>query len=217
VFLGVASVYETDQEQIEAMKGWWNQNGNWVIGGFLVFILTFVGYHWYQSATQNHRLEASAIYEELLVNITAEVVDTEQQADLVHTLKQDYSDLGYATFASLLHAKSAVESEDYEAALTELQWAEENSANELKSVIRYRIALVNYQVGELDIALAKLDAIEGEGHEAVTFELRGDVLLEQGNKADARIAYQTAVNASEEQGIDNPYLKIKLDDLAVAE
>ena len=48
-------------------------------------------------------------------------------------------------------------------------------------------------------------------------ELKGDILLAQGKIDEARAAYQAAVDLSADQGINNPYLKIKLDDLAVAE
>jgi predicted negative regulator of RcsB-dependent stress response len=217
VFLGVTNVYETDQEQIEAIKNWWNQNGNWVIGGFIVFIMSYVGYHWYQNSAEQHRFEASATYDELLLTITAESEDAQRRASLVSLLKDDYSDLGYATMAALIEAKAAVEADDLEKALTELDWALNNADKSLKTVILYRKAQVQYGLDRLDAALTTLASIEGEGHEAVTYELKGDILVEQGKKDEAREAFQIALDKSADQSINNPYLKVKLDDLAVAE
>lgn len=210
-------MYETDQEQIEAIKSWWSQNGNWVIGAFVVFIAAYVGLHFYQSAAQNHRFEGSAQYEQLLLNVTAETEDADARQALVGRLKADYADLGYATMAALLEAKIAVDAQDYEAALAELNWAADNADAALATVIAYRQAQVQYALGDLEAALASLNSITGTGHEALVFELKGDILLAQGQTDDARNAYQVATSKAEDQGLNNPYLQIKLDDLAVAE
>jgi len=210
-------VYETDQEQIEAMKGWWSQNGNWVIGGFIVFLAAFIGYHWYIASAEKHRFEASATYDQLLVNVTSESPDLEQQKSLTNLLKSDYADLGYGAMAALIEAKTAVDAQDYAAALAQLEWAEKNSDASLRSVILYRKAQVQYAMNKLDAALTTLNAIKGEGHQAVSYELKGDILLEQGKRDEARAAYQQALDMSADQSVNNPFLKIKLDDLAVAE
>lgn len=210
-------MYDTDQEQIEALQKWWSKNGNWVIGGFIIFIAAYVGVQLYQNSTENHRLEASAIYEQLTESLAGDVQDTEKQQQLIDELKNDYSDIGYGVMAGLLEAKISVEAGDLQAALTELDWALDNADDTLTPVILYRKALVLYGLNELDDALSALNAIEGEGHQAVSFELKGDILLEQGKVEDARAAYQTASDLAAEQSINNPYLKIKLDDLAVAE
>jgi predicted negative regulator of RcsB-dependent stress response len=216
------SVYDTDQEQIEALQQWWSKNGNWVIGGFIIFIAAYVGVQLYQSSTENHRLEASAIYEELAASLTSDAGDSdagasEKQQELINSLKEGYSDVGYGVMAALLSAKSLVEEGDLESALDELNWALDNADETLTPIIQYRKAQVLYALDELDDALLALNAIKGEGHQAVSYELKGDILLEQGELDEARAAYQVANDMAEEQGINNPYLKIKLDDLAVAE
>jgi predicted negative regulator of RcsB-dependent stress response len=210
-------VYETDQEQIEAMKSWWGQNGNWVIGGVILFLAAYIGFHWYQNAAEQHRYDASETYEQLLLNITDESASSEERATLSNLLKNDYADLGYGAMAALIEAKAAVDAGDLDTALTELTWAENNADESLMAIVLYRKALVQYANEDLDAALTTLNKIEGDGHQALSFELKGDILLEQGKKDDARKAYQAAVDLSADQSINNPYLKIKLDDLAVAE
>lgn len=210
-------MYETDQEQIEAIKSWWGQYGNWVIGGFIAFIMSFVGYNWYNSAEETRRFQASAAYEDLLINITSEAADEEARVALTSLLKSDYSDLGYGAMAALIEAKAAVDADDYDRALEELKWAESNADKSLMAIVLYRQAQILFALDELDQALAILGRIEGDGHQAVSEELKGDILLVQGKTDEARTAYQAAVDAAPEQGINNPYLQIKLDDLAVAE
>jgi len=216
-FLGVTSVYETDQEQIEAIKSWWGQNGNWVIGGFIVFIMAYIGYNWYQSSAEKHRFEASATYDQLLLNMTSATPDAEQRQSLTSLLKSDYADLGYGALAALIEAKAAVDSGDLDKALVELEWAQKNGDKSLQAVVLYRKAQVQYAQNNLDAAITTLNAIEGDGHQALSFELKGDILLEQGKRDEARNAYKAAVDLSADQSVNNPFLKIKLDDLAVAE
>jgi predicted negative regulator of RcsB-dependent stress response len=55
-------------------------------------------------------------------------------------------------------------------------------------------------------------------HDAFTAEkneLEGDLLVASGNKAEARAAYQRAIDGSQAQS--NPLLVIKLEDLAGSE
>lgn len=210
-------MYETDQEQIEAIKNWWNENANWVIGGFLAFILSFAGWTWFQNSQQAQRVEASRLYDQLILNVSNSAADLEQRAEMIEQLKSGYSGMGYAVMAALIEAKDAVEVNDYAAAMSALQWAEDNADDTLLPVIKYRQALVLYAQNELDAAIVALDSIQSEGHQALTMELKGDILLEQGNVDAAREAYQAAVDASAEQGINSPFLTIKLNDLAQAE
>jgi predicted negative regulator of RcsB-dependent stress response len=206
-------VYETDQEQIEAIKSWWNQNGNWVIGGFIAFILAYSGYYVYESSVREHKLAGSAIYDELM---GLEDSDTETRQTLIAQLKNDYDDLTYSVLASMDEAKGAVEADDLDSALTELSWAEKHADSTLLPVVQYRKAQVLYGKNELDKALSVLSAIKGDGHQALTLELKGDVLLAQGKLDEARTAYQQAFDSSTKQNINNPYLKMKVDDLAQA-
>lgn len=210
-------MYDTDQEQIEAIKQWWSQFGNYVIGGIAAFILAFVGFNYYQSSSESHRLAASAIYEELLLLTTSEAPDADQRKALTDELKQNYADLGYGAVAAMIEAKAAVDAGDFTQALVELEWARSEGNATLLPVILYRIAMIHYAQDDLAAALSTLEQIPGEGHEALTEELRGDILLEQGDIESARAAFETAYQLSQEQGISNPYLKMKVDDLAVAE
>ena len=100
--------------------------------------------------------------------------------------------------------------------MASLNWALEHADESLYAVINYRKALVQFEQGQHDDALASLNAIKTGGHQALSFELKGDILLAQGDASGARDAYQSALDFSAEQGINNPYLQVKLNDLAEA-
>lgn len=210
-------MYDTDQEQIEAMKSWWSQYGNWVIAGFLVFIATYVGVLWFQGHSLEKRVAASEVYDELLLVVSDPAGDPDQRDQLFAELKSEHESSGYAVMAALLEAKFDVESGDFESALTQLEWAESRADQDLISTIQYRQALVHFQLNDLPKALSVLDAISGTGHEALTHELRGDIFVKSDRLDEARDSYTLAIESAEEQRINNPYLQVKLNEIARVE
>lgn len=208
-------MYETEQEQIEAIKKWWNQYGNWIIGGFLIALISYFSWNFYQNSTQSRFEAASIKYDELVALVEQEGSASDRRA-LIDELKADYSKTTYAVYAALLGAADAASAGNYNDALAELDWALSQAADELRPVVLVRMARVQYANDELDAALATLDQVSRPGFDVVINELRGDILTDQGHNDLARSAYETAMERSQEEGISTPFLEIKLNDLATA-
>ena len=84
---------------------------------------------------------------------------------------------------------------------------------ELKAIAITRLARIQIAQTNYDDALTTLNAPLPEAFNANVAELKGDIYTQQGNKDQARTAYQAAIDAG---GLtSNPLLQIKLDDLAV--
>ncbi|GGX38437.1 YfgM family protein [Saccharospirillum salsuginis] len=209
-------MYDTEEEQIEAIKKWWNTYGNLVIGVLLAGLIAYFGWTFYQNSVQSKQEAASAVYSNLLDLAQDPESTFDERGALISTLKSEYSGTTYAVYAALQAAKDAVKQDNLDAAETELDWAIERADDSLKPVIQVRKARVQFANDQLDNALSTLDSIDVEGFEVAVNELRGDILSVQGQADAARSAYQTAFDASQEQGMDSRYLKMKLDDLASA-
>ena len=73
------------------------------------------------------------------------------------------------------------------------------------------------QAGELDAALARLQAAPSAAYKARFDDLRGDVLAAQGKVAEARAAYQAAIDALAAVGDDavtlREVVRVKLESL----
>ncbi len=71
--------------------------------------------------------------------------------------------------------------------------------------------------GELDAALARLQAAPAAAYKARFDDLRGDVLAAQGKASDARAAYQAAIDALAVAGDDavtlREVVRVKLESL----
>ena len=98
-----------------------------------------------------------------------------------------------------------------------MPWAVDKAKqDEIRDVSRLRLAGVLLDEKKYDEALKVLSAKPSEAYATLYADLRGDVLAEQGKAADARAAYQAAL---EKLDAGSPYrriVEVKLDALGEA-
>ena len=195
----------TDEEQIEALKLWWAENGMKTIAAI---VLVVGGYFGWESWTQTVKAEseqASKIWQDTLA-----IAETEQSGNSLNEeqketinenialLKSDHSKTGYAHFAATLKAKLAVESGDLDTAATELQWSLDNGpVPATQTIVKLRLARVEAARGNFDIALQMLQGVDAGAHKAAFDEARGDFHRQLGNDAAAYTSYESAMAASQ--------------------
>lgn len=201
--------HETDEQQVEALKEWWTENGRAIMFGAGLGLAVILGWQGYQRYEASQAAEASDLYGE----VAASTEVAEQQAKL-DQLKADYSSTPYAGLASLTLAKTQVEAADYAGAEVTLAWASSNASEaDVQAIATLRRARVLLQLERLDDALSALPAAPAPGFASLQASVRGDILLAQGKKSDARNAYQAALSAGGPVA-DQQLLQMKIDDLA---
>ena len=208
--------YQTEEEQIERIKDIWQRHGVPVLTGVALALAGVFGWNGWTNHQENKALNASAIYQNMLENVLGN--DTEagrvRAAELAEQLRSDYAGTEYAHYAGLMQSRLAVESGDFASAESLLRAVVAKADGvTLKEVATQRLARVLAQLDRAEEALQLFDApVEGEllsGRE----EVRGDLLLGLGRVADARQAYQAALQATADPRM-RPQLQLKLDDLA---
>lgn len=208
---------KTEEEQIEAFKAWWKKNGTSLVIAVVVGVAGYFGFQAWQKSQAEHLTEASVLFQsmsEAALDLT-DPNNVKSASFIADQLISDFDDTGYATFAHLYKAKMSVVAEDYPAALSALEAAKESTKDEpFKAVADLRAAQVLLAMGETDKALAQLDMVELPEFVGQKYEIKGDILVAQGNKSEARIAYQTASDALANSQVPTPLLTIKLQDLA---
>lgn len=217
-------VYQSDEEQIEALKKWWRENGTSTIIGIALAVAAVFGWQGWQKQQQQAAYSASMVYQQLTDIVAGDIspLTDEQKSTAKHlseTLKQDYSGSAYATFAAWYKAKLAVTEGDLEAAEAELRWAlTQLDQPEITAQTNLRLARVLTAKKQYDDALSLL-ANEPLGFTAQYQELRGDIFLQQGDAVQAKAAYEMAKasNALAERPANNPLLELKIQHLASAE
>ena len=204
------SEYRTDEEQAEALKKWWNENGKFIIAGVVIGIGAIFGWRGYNTHQAQQAVEASVLYEQMI--IASREDDSENVAVYANRILENYKSSTYATFATLMLAKQAAETGELDEAETHLRWVLNNSSQEeFEHVARLRLARVLIAGEKLDQADKTLKVSNTGDFSSRYEELRGDILVKQKRVDEARQAYEKAL-ANSADG-NNPILQMKLDDL----
>lgn len=202
-----------DEEQGEVVKRWLGENWLALVAGLAIGLGAIFGWQGWQARQATRAAEASRLYEQL--RDALEQGEAAQAAELADTLAQDFAASPYDEQAALLLARHAATGADYEQAARRLRQVVDGNADEIMvQLARLRLARVLWAQGDSAAAIEQLDA-GGAGQFAALFEeLRGDILLSQGDRAAARQAYQRALEAGSEAAADRELLRQKLDSLS---
>ena len=109
-------------------------------------------------------------------------------------LLEKYNGTAYADMAALLSAKVQADAGDLKNARVPLAWTA-TKANDpaLRELARLRLATVLFDDKAYDEALAQLQAPTDESLVARFADLKGDILLAQGKREEAKAAYKAVV------------------------
>jgi len=202
--------YETEEQQLEAIKKWWKENSTMVVTGIAVGVASIFGWQYYKTETMKHAEQASVLYEYVLVASDNMSVADEQVAN-VNQLQAEFSNTPYAALSALIVAKQQLASGNPEKAIKQYRWVIENAIqDELKYLAKIRLSRVLLTNQKQDEALGLLNEVYPESFNAMVLELKGDVLSVQGKKTAARESYIKAKALSKGT---NRWLQLKIDDI----
>lgn len=185
-----------EQEQLAALKGWWRDHGNLVLGliaGAALGVAAWQGWNWHQ---RTQALQASAQYESLAKAIQAG--DAKALRDASGALAEGYPRTLYASMGALAAARFYFDRNDPKSAKAQLQWVIERSSSEdLRDIARLRLASLRLDEKAYDEALQQLEAKHGEPFAAQFAALKGDILAAKAQTAEARAAYRIALEKAD--------------------
>lgn len=208
--------YETEEQQVEALKQWWSDNGRAVLLGIGLGLALIFGWRGWQGHKLSVAQEASSAYTEVMQSLEAED-DGAEFLGKVAAMKDDHGGSSYAAMASLAEARFHVEQNKLDEAESALRWTiDKGTFAEIKSIARLRLARVLNAQGKHDEALDVLDKVTSQNYAGLVNEIRGDIHLDSGDAAEALAAYRRAKESDGVSGA-NQNLQMKLDDLAVPE
>lgn len=197
----------TEEQQVEQIKAWWKENGKAVVLGAVIGLGGLYGWRYYQSEVQAAKEQASDAYTQVINRLESGQADAVADVQAFITAHESSQ---YSVLAALQLAKAQVKAGELDAAAQQLSWAIGNTQDEaILPIAQTRLARIYAEQQKFDQALAELDKVTASSWQAKVAELRGDVLLQQGDSVAAREAYVSA-----QQLGASPALQIKLDDLA---
>lgn len=191
--------YRTEEEQVEALKRWWQENGRSTMLGVVLALGLGFGWQAWQKSQQQASENASVLYQAMLEALASE---EEQGAapgrELAQQLKDTHRGTTYAQFAALHLARLAVNEGQLDTAEQELRWvlAMASAGDDLFQVAQLRLARVVAAQGDGEQALGMLQGAKTDF--AASYAMaRGDILLDQGREEEALAAYEAAAAALE--------------------
>ncbi|MCC5869588.1 MAG: tetratricopeptide repeat protein [Gammaproteobacteria bacterium] len=206
---------DTDEETLENLRQWWDDNGRFVIGGLVIGVAGLVGWHQWGAWQTRTAEEASRLY--TAMSSAAQAGRRNEASELADTLVSEFGRTPYADQAGLVMARLHMDANDPRAAAAVLRELMERTRDaELRTIAALRLARVLHHDGDADGALAALRRVEGEVFVARAEEIRGDVLAMRGDIEAAREAYQRALDSPDLGLIDRGLVRIKRDDLPVS-
>jgi len=180
-----------EQEQVDALKAFWQQYGNlitWTLVAALLVYAGITGWQWWQREQAGN---AGAMFDEFEHAVRAG--DLDKTARVWADLKERYPRTAYAEQAAMLAAKLQDEKGKVDDARASLGWVIEHAVDDdYKNLARLRLAGLLLGAKQYDDALKQLDAVPAGPYAGLAADRRGDVLLAQGRKDDARAAYRQA-------------------------
>lgn len=204
-----------EQEQVEALKAWWSENGKWVIGAIVIGLLAFAGTKYWKKYQADQAVEAGKLYLEVIKQ--ASTNDAKRIGDAAAALVSRYGSSAYAPRAQLLAAQASLQARDTAAAKMQLQWVVDHASETgLQDAALLKLASTLLDEKNYAEALKQLDATHPESFTGLYADLRGDVLNAQGKVAEARAAYQQALAKTDEKSAYRNLIQLKLDGLGAA-
>ena len=201
--------FQTEEQQVDAIKKYWQDNGNSLIAGLVIGLGGFVGWNYYQDSVVAEQEQVSAQFQTTMESFAANEASFRANAE---AFIGENSDTNYAAFAAFALAKDASSHSDWDGAAKYLSKAAElASSDNMQAIALIRLARVQVQQQAYDDVLVTLAKPMPETYKASVEEIKGDTYLLQGNKELARTAYQASADAG---GLQiNPALQLKIDDL----
>jgi len=193
--------YRTEEEQVEALRRWWNENGRSTVAAVVIALAAGFGWQAWKGHQQGQEENASDLYQAMLQQLGGDEMGAAQRdavIGLAEQLKADYSGSTYAQFAALQLARLAVNGGDLAEAEAQLRWVlgKADKGSDTEQVAQLRLARVLAARGEAEQALAILDQAGSGPYEASIAMARGDILFGLGRRDEALAAYTSARLAS---------------------
>ncbi|HHG8771744.1 TPA: YfgM family protein [Raoultella planticola] len=203
--------YNNENDQVDALKRFFAENGKALAVGVILGIGALVGWRYWSSHQQDTARESSLAYENALAALKSD------QPEALNTAEKFAADSknSYGAFASLELAQRFVDRNDLQNAEKQLQQGLAAAPDDnLKSVINMRLARVQLQLKKPDDALKSLDSIKGEGWAAIVADLRGEILLNKGDKQGARAAWEAGVKSDASPALSE-MMRMKINNLSI--
>lgn len=205
--------YQTEEQQLVAIREFWQKNKTFILLCLLVFCGILFGTHMLRQHTAKQAEQASNLYQEMLLAVRkVDIVVAKEKGKL---LLKKYRSTPYAALGAMILAKISIDEKNLPAAMDNFRYVVKNSKkNPLWHVAKIRLARLLHANKEELAALKELDN-PSNGYVALYEELKGDIYVSLNDLIKARESYKKAILNS--NGSPVPWLEMKLANINTVE
>ncbi len=204
------SDYLTDEEQLDKLKRWWEENGLMLALGVVLAVVGVVGWNWYTDHRAEQISRASELYADYLAS------EGTERDTIEATLVGEFSGSVYHVLILLRKVEALMGEEDADGARVLLEEALAVAEDDkLADLIRLRLARVLVELDLSGEALEVLRGVRSMGLRSTVQELKGDIHMDRNERREAHEAYSAAL-AELAEGAQRPILEMKAADTADA-
>ncbi len=203
-------VPESEDEQLEQLKGWLRDYGpSFIIGVVLALAIGF-GWGYWQKRQLRISQSASLEYTRVLNDFVQDNLD-DARTKAEHIISA-YKRTPYALWSAMTLAKIDITENKFPEAKKHLQWVLDSAKDtSIKQTARVRLAKIYIAEDNADAALELLKTVDNKTFDGLTQDTKGDAYLAKGDKPAAITAYKNAISTLTNQGITPPsFLTMKL-------
>lgn len=205
-----------EQEQLANIKAWWAQYGNLITWVLIIVLAAYAGWNGWKYYQRNQATQASQLYDELQKARAAN--DQARVQRVASDMTERFGGTAYGPMAAFAASHAAFEANDLGAAKKHLQWVIDNGdGDQQKAIARLRLAGILLDEKAYDQALQTLDAKIPDQFAGLVADRRGDILVAQEKVADARAAYQLALDKTDQNNPGRELIRLKLDAIGGAQ
>ncbi len=201
-----------EQEQLDELKHFWKQYGDLITWGLIAIFGAFAawnGYHYWQ---RDQAAKASVMYDE--VERAALSGDVSHLDRSLVDMKERFAGTAFAQQAGLLAAKTYYDKGNVDASKAALSWVAGKSADEgYQAIAKLRLAGVLLETKAYGEALEQLAGAFPKDFAVLAADRRGDILLAQGKKTEARAEYEKAYKGMDARNEYRRLVEVKLNAL----
>ncbi len=212
----MSSLNFQEQEQLEAVKGWWSENGTFILTTLIIFLVALGGWRGWQYYQAKTAQEAVTLFESFLKQMESE--DPQRVNDAAKTLMAEYQNTAYASYTALFASQVNEQHDDLVRTKQQLQWVIDYASDaSLKDVARLRLAAILLDEEKHEDALVLLNTKHPASFDGLYADLKGDVLTAQGKTQEAMSAYKIAFEKVDANSLYRNFIQMKMDDLGATQ
>ncbi len=203
-----------EQEQLDELKHFWKQYGDLITWALIVVLGAFAAWNGYQYWQRSQAAQASAMYEE--IDRAVQAGDAARLDRSLADMKDRFGGTSYAQQAGLLAAKAYYDKGNIDAASAALAWVASKSSDAgYQAVARLRLSALLLEKKAYAEALQQLAGEFPKDFAPLAADRRGDILMAEGKKAEARVEYEKAYKGLDERDEYRRLVEVKLNALGV--